>query len=67
MTDRGKTYTIRDVHQSAVGVMLEREQRWLIERDRIARILDTFARAPISMASIQPILDLAVEMNVGKP
>ncbi len=63
MTDRGRTYAIRDVHQSAVGVMLEREQRWLIERAHIARVLDEFSRAPLSIASVQPVLDLAVELN----
>lgn len=34
-----------------------------VERARIARILDAFSRAPLSMASVQPLLDLAVEMN----
>lgn len=30
---------------------------------RIARILADFYRAPLSMSSVQPILDLAVELN----
>jgi hypothetical protein len=33
------------------------------ERARIRRILAEFYRAPLSMASVQPILDLAVELN----
>jgi hypothetical protein len=66
MTDRGKAYAIRDVHISSVAVMLAQ----LAERDaklaRIARILDDFSRAPVSMASIQPVLDLSAEMNEEK-
>lgn len=38
------------------------------ERARIARILIDFTQAPISMASLQPILDLAVEFRAsGEP
>jgi hypothetical protein len=33
------------------------------EREHIASVLADFYRAPISMSSLQPILDLAVEMN----
>lgn len=32
---------------------------------RIAEVLATFASAPLTMSSIQPILDLAVELNPG--
>ncbi len=57
---------IRDVHQSAVSVMLAQ----LAERDaqlaRIGRILDTFYHAEVSASTLQPILDLAVEMNPRK-
>jgi hypothetical protein len=63
MTDRGKAYAIRDVHISSVAVMLAQ----LAERDaklaRIARILDDFRRAPLSISSVQPILALAEELN----
>ncbi len=38
-------------------------QQALDERARIARILAEFAAAPISMASLQPVLDLAAELN----
>lgn len=31
--------------------------------DHVTRILADFYRAPLSMASVQPILDLAVELN----
>lgn len=31
--------------------------------DRVSEILADFYRAPLSMASVQPILDLAVELN----
>ena len=31
--------------------------------DRIAQILADFYRAPLSISSVQPILDLAVELN----
>lgn len=34
-------------------------------RYRVARILADFYRAPLSMSSVQPILDLAVELNPG--
>lgn len=33
------------------------------ERQRLAGILATFAASPISASSLQPILDLAAEMN----
>jgi hypothetical protein len=35
----------------------------LAERKRIASVLADFYRAPISMSSLQPILNLAVTMN----
>lgn len=35
----------------------------LEQRDKIARVLAEFYRAPLSMSSVQPILDLAVELN----
>jgi hypothetical protein len=38
-------------------------QRACAENARIAAILATFYRAPLSMSSVQPLLDLAVEMN----
>lgn len=55
--------TVRNVHESAVSVMLRQKAEREHERARIARILDEFSRAPLSMASVQPLLDLAVEMN----
>lgn len=54
---------IRNVHQSAISIMLRRQAEWEHERARIARILDKFSRAPLSISSVQPLLDLAVEMN----
>ncbi len=30
---------------------------------RVAKVLADFYRAPLSMSSVQPILDLAVELN----
>ena len=36
-----------------------------LERDRIAAILATFYRAPLSMSSVQPLLTLAEELNPG--
>jgi hypothetical protein len=63
MTDRGKAYAIRDVHISSVAVMLAQ----LAERDaklaRIAAVLEAFRRAPLSINSVQPLLDLAEELN----
>jgi hypothetical protein len=35
----------------------------LAQRERMAFILKTFYQAPISLSAIQPILDLAVELN----
>lgn len=60
MTDRGR---IRNVHESAVSIMLREKAEWEHERARIARILDEFSRAPLSISSVQPILDLAIELN----
>jgi hypothetical protein len=31
--------------------------------NRIAMVLEAFFKAPVSIASLQPVLDLAVEMN----
>lgn len=53
MTDRGRLYEHALAKQAA----------WEQERARIAQILDAFSRAPISMASIQPILELSIELN----
>lgn len=33
------------------------------EYDRIKQVLADFYRSPLSMSSVQPILDLAVELN----
>lgn len=38
-------------------------QQYQAERRRIAAVLATFAASPISASSLQPILDLAAEMN----
>lgn len=38
-------------------------RQYQAERRRIAGVLATFAASPISAASLQPILDLAAEMN----
>ncbi len=35
------------------------------QQQRIARVLATFYRAPVSISSLQPLLDLAVELNPG--
>ena len=36
---------------------------WRNDRRHIAEILATFYCAPLSMSSVQPLLDLAVELN----
>lgn len=38
-------------------------QQYQAERRRIAAVLATFAASPISASALQPILDLAAEMN----
>lgn len=54
------------LHES-LEALLERTTEALntaIVREQHARkILSDFYRAPLSMASVQPILDLAVELN----
>ena len=72
MTDRGRVYPMlrTSVPPSALDVAtdviddLQAQLRLLrIERVRIASVLDTFAHAELSMLSIQPVLDLARELN----
>ena len=35
------------------------------QQQRIAAVLATFYRAPVSLSSLQPVLELAVELNPG--
>ncbi len=46
------------------GIQAERF-KMRMDRDRIAAILATFYRAPLSMSSVQPLLTLAEELNPG--
>lgn len=64
MTDRGRIhYSNPPDLEARTANRMDRQAAWEQERARIAQILDAFSRAPISMASLQPILDLAIEMN----
>jgi len=69
MTDRGKLH-IRDAHEDSVRVLLrtvaEQEatiRRLSDEHQRIVRVLTAFKAAPISVSSVQPILDLCDELS----
>ena len=63
--DFGRTASFLDaayVCAQTADVLIAEHRR---ELDRIAAILATFAAAPISIASLQPVLDLAAELNPG--
>ncbi len=71
MTDRGHHHASLEDSIDSLNESVERcidrlgaaiaEMR--AERVRIAAILETFRQAPISMASLQPLLELAEELN----
>lgn len=47
----------------AIEVVKDDSVSSLNEHQRIATILATFYRAPLTISALQPILDLAVELN----
>lgn len=49
----------RAAREGVAQLVIQQQQ----ELQRIAAILATFYRAPLSMSSVQPLLDLAVELN----
>lgn len=65
--DPEASYTCREHDSGTPLSVLIQEHRdrliWRHDRLRIAEILATFYRAPLSMSSVQPILMLAEELN----
>ncbi len=51
--------------EARIEMLLDELARLHTRDERIARLLATFYRAPVSLSSLQPVLDLAVELNPG--
>jgi hypothetical protein len=56
-------YTNETDHQRTRTLLLYQLEEVIKIHQRIAQTLAEFYRAPLSMASVQPLLDLAVELN----
>lgn len=70
MTDRGRPYALPTLPPRDGESMEECLERLMTqidalrkERVRIAAILDAFRQAPLSVSSVQPVLNLAEELN----
>lgn len=62
--DELKEWKWRQLGESAKQALLYDDM--MLSHRRIASILDTFSRALMSISSLQPILDLAIELNPRK-
>lgn len=62
---------LRDLAQRVEAMQTQRDQEqehieaviWRNDRRHIAEVLAAFYRAPVSLSSLQPVLNLAVELN----
>lgn len=61
--DVRKAQAAADESRASLTTLIRHLDALMGERQRIAETLTTFYQAPLSVSSVQPVLDLAVEMT----